>query len=139
MSFDIKTKKAVSTKTLELTDGSDDPLLDDKGKRLSITVYGPGSKEYQRAQARRTNKAIERIKRKGKADVTAEQSTRESAEFLAACTVSLNGFDYPTDPKTEGYEMFLALYEDTELGYIRDQVAEFIGDWSNFTPGSGTN
>ena len=37
---------------MELLGGDDAPLYDDKGKPLSITVYGPGTKVYQRAQAR---------------------------------------------------------------------------------------
>lgn len=47
--FDITTLAATDTSTVELVGGDDAPLFDDKGKRLSITVYGPGSKVYQRA------------------------------------------------------------------------------------------
>ena len=53
--FDITTLAATDTSTLELVGADDAPLFDDKGKPLSITVYGPGSKVYQRAQARQQN------------------------------------------------------------------------------------
>ena len=133
MSYDISKKKAVETATMPLLDGANEPMVDDKGVALSITFYGPGSKEYQRAQSRRQNKMIERVRRKGKVEIGADESNAETADFLAACTVSFNGFGYE---KLEGAEMFKACYADPGLGYIRDQAAEFIGEWANFTPGS---
>ncbi len=51
--FDITTLAATDTSTVELVGGDDAPLFDEKGKRLSITVYGPGSKVYQRAHGSR--------------------------------------------------------------------------------------
>jgi hypothetical protein len=41
--FDITTLSAAETSTVELLGGDDAPLYDDKGKPLSITVYGPGT------------------------------------------------------------------------------------------------
>ena len=64
--FDITTLAATDTSTLELLGGDDAPLFDEKGKRLSITVYGPGSKDYQRAQARQQNQLMDKIKKRGK-------------------------------------------------------------------------
>ena len=90
--FDITTLAATDTSTLELVGGDDAPLFDEKGKRLSITVYGPGSKVYQRAQARQQNQLMDKIKKRGKMDQTAEEKLAEQADFLAACTVSFNGF-----------------------------------------------
>lgn len=136
MTFDISKKKSLETATMDLKDGDDAQMFDDKGVKLSITLYGPGSKEYQRAQAKRQNKIVEKLRRKGKVDSTADESAAETADYLASCTVSFNGFTYE---KLEGAEMFKACYADPQLGYIRDQVAEFIGDWANFTPGSGKN
>ena len=54
--FDITTLSAAETSTVELLGGDDAPLYDDKGKPLSITVYGPGTKVYQRAQARQVRR-----------------------------------------------------------------------------------
>ena len=54
--FDITTLSAAETSTVELLGGDDALLYDDKGKALSITVYGPGTKIYQKAQARQHRK-----------------------------------------------------------------------------------
>ena len=82
--FDITTLAATDTSTVELVGGDDAPLFDEKGKRLSITVYGPGSKVYQRAQARQQNQLMDKIKKRGKMDQTAEEKLAEQADFLAA-------------------------------------------------------
>ncbi len=93
--FDITKLAATETSTVELVGGDDAPLYDDKGQRLSITVYGPGTKVYQRAQSRQQNLLVDKIKKRGKMDQTAEEKLAEQAEFLAACTVSFNHFTYP--------------------------------------------
>jgi hypothetical protein len=36
-------------------------------------------------------------------------------------------------------EMFKAVYLDTSIGFIAEQVNKAIGDWANFTKGSVKN
>ena len=135
--FDITTLAATDTSIVELVGGDDAPLFDDKGKRLSITVYGPGSKVYQRAQARQQNQLMDKIKKRGKMDQSAEEKLAEQAEFLAACTVSFNAFTYPPAEGLEGAALFRKAYEDPSIGFIASQVAAHINDWANFTKSSG--
>ena len=134
--FDITTLAATDTSTLELVGGDDAPLFDEKGKRLSITVYGPGSKVYQRAQARQQNLIMDKLKKRGRMDQSAEEKALEQAEFLAACTVSFNGFAYPPADGLEGQELFRKAYADPSIGFIAAQVAAHINDWANFTKSS---
>lgn len=136
MTFDITAHAAQETGILELLNGQDEPLLDDKGNRLSITLYGPGSKPYANAQAKRNNRTIERLRKKGKSELSAEEQAADTAEFLAACTVSFNGWEYGPAKGRGEKEHFKAAYSEASLGFIRDQVAEYIGDWSNFTGSS---
>jgi hypothetical protein len=135
--FDITTLAATDTSTVELVGGDDAPLFDDKGKRLSITVYGPGSKVYQRAQARQQNQLMDKVKKRGKMDQSAEEKLAEQADFLAACTVSFNAFAYPPAEGLEGQELFRKAYADASIGFIATQVAAHINDWANFTKSSG--
>jgi hypothetical protein len=62
--FDITQRSANETSAVELA-SDDEPLYDDKGARLSITVYGPGTKVYQRAQARQQRPPPSRGSRPG--------------------------------------------------------------------------
>ena len=134
--FDITKLAATETSIVELVGGDDAPLFDDKGKRLTITVYGPGTKVYQRAQQRQQNQLMDKIKKRGKMDQTAEEKLAEQADFLAACTVSFNGFTYPPADGLEGQELFRKAYSDASIGFIAAQVAAHINDWANFTKSS---
>lgn len=128
--FEITNLAAKDTFTLELLSANDEPLLDKDGKPLSVTVYGPGSKAYQKANAARTQRLLDAMAKKGKQKLNAEEQVRENAAFLAACTVSFNGWAYKGDATA-----FEAAYADPSIGFIADQVSKAINDWANFTNG----
>lgn len=130
--IDITQFAVAETSTLPLLKANDEPLLGADGKQASITVYGPGSKAYAEAQTKQQALAIEKLRKKGKLDQTPAQRAAEQADFLAACTVSFNGFTYPGFP-AGGAEMFKAAYSDATIGFIAEQVAKHIGDWGNFS------
>jgi hypothetical protein len=134
--FEITSLAAKDTFTLELLSTDDAPLRDTDGAPLSVTVYGPGSKAYAAAQAARTQRMLERMKARGKARLSADEQTRENAEFLAACTVSFNGWSYKG---ANDAPAVLAAFGDTSIGFIADQVSKAIGDWANFTNSSLTS
>lgn len=138
MAFDITSTAVDETAVLDLNDANDAALLGDDGKQVSITLYGPGSETFARAEAKRQNRLVDRLKRKGKADMSPEEQRAEQAEFLSAITVSFNGFAYPPAGEATGKDLFRALYKDRKLGFITDQVQRFVGDWGNFTGSSET-
>jgi hypothetical protein len=130
--MDIRKHAVSETTTLHLRDAAEE-LMFDGDKPVTVTVYGPGSKQYAKAQTGQSNRLIDRMKKKGKADQTAEESAKEKAEFLAACTHSMDGIEY--DGLT-GEALHKAVYSDISIGFIADQVAKHVGDWANFTKGS---
>ena len=79
--FDITKLAATDTSTVELVGGDDAPLHDADGNRLSITVYGPGTRIYQRAQARQQNLLVDKIKKRGRMDQTAEEKLADSRQL----------------------------------------------------------
>lgn len=130
--FDISTLAVNETTIIELESPTGDPLTNDKGEPLSVTVYGPGSKQFQKATSIRNRAILEYVKKGGKKMKDNEQRELD-AEFLAACTVSFNGFTYKD---LTGVEAFKAAYSDNSIGFISEQVNKAIGDWANFTQGS---
>ena len=130
--FDISTLAANETTIVELETPAGDPLMTDDGARLSVTVYGPGSKNFQKAQGVR-NRALMKYFRKGGKEMSDGEQRELDAEFLATCTASFNEFQYKD---LTGYEMFKAAYRDASIGFIADQVNKAIGDWANFMPAS---
>jgi len=126
--FEITSIAAKDTFTLDLVGPNDAPLKDDAGKPLSVTIYGPGSKPHQRAQAVRTQRLMDVMAKRGKVKLSAEDQLRENATFLAACTVSFNGWEYKGSA-----DAFEAAYADPAIGFIADQVSKAVSDWANFT------
>ena len=112
-----------------LTDGQPDPA-----SAIVANLYGPGSKEYARATAKQNNRVMNRLKQKGKIEQTAEQKLLEDAEFLADCTQSIENLEEHT-PVTTDRQTLIEQYTDNEIGFVRDQIAKHIGDWSNFSKG----
>lgn len=137
--FDITSKKVVETGLVLLNDAEEVPLIGEGGQQCAIEVYGPGSAEYARAEAKRSNKAVDRLKRKGKAKASAEEQRAEAADFLADITIGLKNFSYPPAGEATGREMFRQIYMDRSIGFIADQVQAYVGDWGNFTARSATN
>jgi len=136
--MDIKKFAVTPTSKLHLRDANDELMYADEAKTHPITVnlYGPGSKQYARAQASQNNRILDKLKRKGKSDQTAEQRAAESAEFLSDCTESFENLQYDT---LSDRALAMAVYSDVSIGFIADQVAKHIGDWSNFTKPSLTS
>ena len=132
--FDISKLAVKETAVIELESPDGEPLLNENGEVLSVTVYGPGSKQFQRAQGKR-NRAILEYVRKGGKKMKDEEQRELDAEFLADCTASFNGFVYKD---LTGYDMFKAAYLDPSIGFIAEQVNKAIGDWANFTNKSAT-
>jgi len=132
--MDIKQFAVAETGTVELVDAADAPLMGDDDKQMTITVYGPGSKTFARAQALQSNRMLDRLKRKGKADQTAEEKAKEQAEFLAAVTKEFSpNIEYDG---LAGEALYKAVYSDISIGFIAEQVAKHLQDWGNFRTGS---
>lgn len=127
--FDISNLAVNSTAIIDLESPDGEPLTNGDGEQLSITVYGPGSKQFQKASGVR-NRAILDYVRKGGKKMKEDEQRELDAEFLASCTVSFNNFGYKD---LTGYEMFKAAYLDPSIGFIADQINKAIGDWANFT------
>jgi len=131
---DLRKFAVEDVSVLELLGPDDEPLLGDDGQALTVTLYSPGSKQYAKAQAAQQNRLLDKLKRKGKSDQTAEEKIREQAEFLAGCTKCFSeNIDYEG---LTGEALSRAIYSDTSIGFVAEQVGKFLGEWGNFTKGS---
>jgi hypothetical protein len=133
--MDIKKFSVEPTGRLHLRDASDNLMYADEkqSKPIAVNLYGPGSKQYAKAQAAQQGRLIDKLKRKGKTEQSAEQTAADNAGFLADCTASFENVEYDA---LAGDALYRAVYSDISIGFISDQVAKFIGDWSNFTNAS---
>jgi hypothetical protein len=138
----IKDHAVNETSVLHLKDANDELLYErnkdgtpDMSKPMEVELYGPGSARYAKAQTASSNKLMDRLKRKGKTDQTAEEKAAENVDFLVALTKSMRNVDY--DGLT-GEALFRAVYADNSLGFIATQVNAYLGDWGNFTKAFST-
>lgn len=141
MGLNIKAHAVAETGKLHLKDAegtllyADGPLGEDqKPTKLAVEVvlFGPGSGEHSNALAKRQAAMMERL-RKGKKQPSGDESRQETATFLAAITERFENLEYDN---LAGRDLAVAVYSDRTIGYIADQVAEFVGDWENFSKGS---
>ena len=134
--MDVRKFAVEETSILALLGPDDAPLMGEDLQPMTVTVYGPGSKQYARAQAAQQNRMIDKLKRKGKADQSAEEKAREQAEFLAGCTKEFSAnIQYE---ELKGEALHKAVYADTSIGFIAEQVGKHLGEWANFKKGSPT-
>jgi len=97
---------------------------------MTVTVYGPGSKQYAKAQAANANRVLDQMKRGAKLD----QSAAEKAVFLASVTQAFSAnIEYDG---LAGEELFKAVYADASIGFIAEQVTKHVGEWANFMKAS---
>lgn len=131
--FDITTEAVADTAFLHLKDAKGDLMYDD-GKPIGITLHGQSSPAYSIVEGRQTNRALKRMNdNDGKVTAASPEERRaETAEDLAAITVSFDGFTYPPAGTAQGTAMFQALYADPSLGFIVKQVTKFVADAGNF-------
>lgn len=132
--FEITSLAAKDTAVIPLKSAAGEPLLDAEDKPLTVTVYGPGSKPYAAAQAARQQRMLDMMASKGRnARLSPDDARKDSAKFLAACTVSFNGWSYNGVSDALAHEQ---AYADPALGWLADQVGQAVGDWANFSSGS---
>lgn len=108
---------------------TEEPLLKDDGKEMTITVYAPHSAQYKSAIHEQTNKRIQKASKGKKITFTAEDIDNSTLELLAKTTkdwnIQLNG----KSPKFSSGEA-VDLYG--KLPWLKQQVLEAQEDYSAF-------
>jgi hypothetical protein len=126
--FDLSQFETLDTAILTVQTPKGDDLLVG-GEKVTITLYGEGSKQYVNAKYKLDNamqtRSIAALRGKTNKNA-AEEQAQLRAEFLAAVTASIDNFPI------EGGA--LSLYANPKLGYITAQVDKFLGETENFMP-----
>lgn len=137
--MDIRKHAVEETSVIHLRDAADQPLFEtvgDEAVPVEIVVYGPGSKQFAKAQAAQNARVTERIRRKGKfVAPSAADTAEETATFLSTITKEFRHIEVDD---LRGEALFKSVYSDSSLGFIADQVRQHIGEWSNFTKSAPT-
>jgi len=103
--LNIKTKAVVAASFLHLKDAQDN-LMHTEGKNpepVGVNVFGPGSREYQAAQTKMSNRAVQRLQKRGKFEQSADEKKKEQDD------------DYS----------FKVEYQGGDIDYFQAQVMSF--------------
>ena len=111
-----------------------EPLLNDDGSEMTITVYAPHSKEYKAAVHEQTNLRLKQMQKGGRNNnaITAEELEVAGIKMLAKTTKDWNvtfGGEKPKFTVTAAQK----LYE--EVFWVRDQIEEAVAGAEVFTQG----
>ena len=122
-----------SSDTVEVTivhPTSYEPLTNEDGSSMVITMYAPHSKEYKAAMHEQTNRRLKQAQSKKKMEITAEDLEAATIELLAKTTkdwkITFGGVKpkFNVDKAKEIYE---------EVFWIKDQIEEALGNSLDFT------
>jgi len=108
---------------------TEEPLVKDDGKVMTITVYAPHSSVYKAQMHEQTNKRIQKAAKGKKVTFTAEELENSMLELLAKTTkdwsIQLNG-------KSPKYSVGEATELYAKLPWLKQQVLEAQEDYSAF-------
>jgi len=111
-----------------------EPLTNDDGSEMTITVYAPHSKEYKAAVHEQTNIRLKQMQKSGRSNnnITAEELEAMGIKMLARTTKDWN---VTFDGERPKFTVAAAqkLYED--VFWVRDQIEEAIAGAEVFTQG----
>lgn len=138
----LKNFALIATVAHHLRDGNDEPMFaagpdgkPDESKPMIAHMFGPGTKKFANAKAAQANRNMDRYKKKGKSDLSADDQTKDTAEFLAAVTDRFENIE--VDGLTDK-ALFTAVYSDLEVCFIPAQLDKLLSDTANFTKASPT-
>ncbi len=136
-------KLAVSASGFLHLKGPDGALLYEDEDKVGIELYSPGSPQFARVEERQTARAIKRMQdNDNKVSLASIEDRRsEATEDLAELTAYFLHIEHDDEdgkPLT-GAALHAAVYSDPGLGWIKEQVTKFVGDWGKFKPGSAGN
>lgn len=137
MPLDITQKRVAEVSDIPVKDADGTVLRDEKNEPVTATVFGPGTKIWQVANAKKERAKLKRTREaKGKWEAAVDDTDEDTITFLCTITKSFNGLSYPG---AQGDAATVkAVYSDPLLGYIRDHMVDDTSNWENFMKASMT-
>lgn len=118
---------------MELRDPTGNPVLQDDGSPVTITLLGEDSDIVTRVSNQHANQFLRGASGGGQS-ITAEMSKTNEINKFAAATVGWSGIVVDGEVVKFSTDAAKSLYR--RFPWIRDQARVFIGDRANFTKAS---
>lgn len=138
MPVNILSKRVAEVSDIPIKNPDGSPMVDDEGNAVTATVFGPGTKIWQVADATKRRQAVKRTREaNGKYEAAFDREDEDAVDFLCAITKRFNNLDY--DGVHGDKETVRAVYTDPLLGFIRDHMEADTKSWENFMKASVDN
>lgn len=108
---------------------SKEPLVNDDGSPMTITLYAQYSKEYKKAQRELINKRLKEAQAAGNTDIDYEQLEAAALELMAKTT---KAWDITFDGKKPKLTEAKARQIYDEVFWIKAQIEEAVADSLDF-------
>lgn len=109
---------------------SKEPLVNDDGSPMTITLYAQYSKEYKKAQRELINKRLKEAQAAGNTDIDYEQLEAAALELMAKTT---KAWDITFDGKKPKLTEAKAKEVYDQIFWLKAQVEEAISKFEVFT------
>lgn len=139
--FDPTTIEVLEQTTVHMKDANKAKLYEPKlpdpaAKPVEITLWGPGSQQFQAAADARVQRRVARNKKVGDSPLSSDEVRDENITFLldvtAGCSPNLAA------PEDANRAFFEKIYRNPKLGFWFEQLNDELKDWGNFTASSQT-
>lgn len=108
---------------------SKEPLVNDDGSPMTITIYAQHSKEYKKVQRELINKRLKEAQAAGNTDIDYEQIEAAALELMAKTT---KAWDITFDGKKPKLTEAKARQIYDEVFWIKAQIEEAVADSLDF-------
>lgn len=126
---DIGTVKE-TTDVLLYHPATSEPLMNEDGTQMSVTIHGPYSPVYKKINHDQQNRRLMKAQRTGgKLNLTAEEIEASSMDLLVKCVADWN---ITLDKKPEPFSQEMVREVFTNYPWVREQVDSAFADTRAF-------
>ncbi|CDO34995.1 hypothetical protein [Novosphingobium sp. KN65.2] len=140
MAIDLSQKLMPTIGMVAIKNADGSPMLDGDGKPAFARMHTPASKTWEVAHASQRRKSMRRVREHGGRIEAVADDLQDTIEFLVAVTEEFVNVAMPLpEGQTGAKALVRAIYENPQLGYIRDQMEANSKDWGAFLDQSESN
>jgi hypothetical protein len=107
-------------------------LVDDKGNKVTLHIFGKASKEYRDYQEAQTDSFIAKQQAKVKSKTTGKQLLADRVKFIAAMTDKIEHLVAEDGSKYDNTNVLEDLYSDPQYHWLLEFAEAALEDNANF-------
>jgi len=133
MSFKLSSLKAkTSAVPVVVLHPSVGELIDDKGNKVTLHIYGKASKQYRDYTEAQTDSFIAKQQAKVKSKTTGKQLLADRVKFIAAMTAKIEHLESDDGGKYDTTAALEELYGNPEYHWLLEFAETALEDNANF-------